>query len=95
MHALPDVLSRFWFIPGVKLANQRYTKLRHTCRALIINHKTLLFNRSLDQLPLTRATLAIHAMRLMSIDIQPLSLYVSEKGVKQENKFSAAKQMYI
>ena len=29
--------------------------------------------------------------QLMSIDIQPLSSYVSEKGVKQENKFSAAK----
>ena len=30
----------------------------------------------------------------MSIDIQPLSSYVSE-SVKQENKFSAAKHMYI
>ena len=35
------------------LANQRYTKLRHKGRASIINHKTLLFNKSLDHLPLS------------------------------------------
>ena len=49
MHALPDVLSRFWFIPGCESREfTLYTKLRHTGGALIINHKTLLFNRSLD-----------------------------------------------
>ena len=32
---------------------KRYTKLRHKGRALIINHKTLLFNRSLDHLHLS------------------------------------------
>ena len=32
----------------MRLAKLRYTKLRHKGRALIINHKTLLFNRSLD-----------------------------------------------
>ena len=58
------------------------------------HHKTLLFNRSPNHFPLRHATLAIHAMRLMSIDTQPLSSCVSEKGVKQKNKFSAAKQMY-
>ena len=95
-HALPEVLSRFWSIPGCEAREfMLYTKLRHKGRALIINHNTLLFNRSPDQLPLTRATLAIHSMRLMSIDIQPLSSYVLEKGVKQENKFFAATQIYI
>ena len=37
----------------MKLANQHYTKLCHKGRALIINHKTLLFNRSLDHLHLS------------------------------------------
>ena len=46
-----------------------YTKLCHKGRALIINHKTLLFNRSLDHLPLRHATQAIHSMRLISINI--------------------------
>ena len=33
------------------------------------HHKTLLLNRSLDQLPLRHATQAIHSMRLISINI--------------------------
>ena len=41
--------SRFWFIPGCEAREfTLYTKLRHTGGALIINHKTLLFNRSPD-----------------------------------------------
>ena len=49
MHVLPEVLSCFWFIPGCEACEfTLYTKLRHTCSALIINHKTLLFNRSPD-----------------------------------------------
>ena len=37
----------------MRFANQRYTKLCHTGRALIFNHKTLLFNGSLDHLHLS------------------------------------------
>ena len=33
---------------GVRLANSRYTQSCHVGRASIINHKTLLFNKSLD-----------------------------------------------
>ena len=63
-------VSRFWLIPGCEAHETTlYTKLRLTGRALIINHKTLLFNRSLDHLSLRRATWAIHSVRLISIDI--------------------------
>ena len=41
--------SHFWFIPGCEAREfTLYTKLRHTGGALIINHKTLLFYRSID-----------------------------------------------
>ena len=62
-------VSRFWFIPGVKLANQTLHKAMPQRLCFDHHHKTLLFNRSLDQLPLRHATQAIHSMRLISINI--------------------------
>ena len=67
--ALLGSFSRFWLIPGCEAREfTLYTKLCHTDHALIINHKTLLCNRSLDHMPLRRGTQAIHSMRLIAVN---------------------------